>query len=162
MYFYVIVYVSFVMRLASTRYCTFGNIVLTDALARCIIKSSADMAVIWLGNNIQGIYSLSGRTSYRNTSWSLQVTIMVVSLWNSTGISTALLLRWLSNFRVIGKVLTRISRLRDFMRSCGKTSYRLVHRGPVSFIWEVNEARGLLQVMSLSHHGFIRSLAGLS
>ena len=31
-------------------------------------------------------------------------------------------------FRAIAKVQTRISRLRDFPRSCGKTSYRLVNR----------------------------------
>ena len=55
---------------------------------------------------------------------------MIVSFWNLTGISAALLPRWLSNFRAIRKVLTRISRLRDFTRSCGKTSYRLVNRGP--------------------------------
>ena len=36
----------------------------------------------------------------------------------------------LSNFKAIGKVWTRISGLRDFTRSCHKTSYRLVNRGP--------------------------------
>ena len=55
---------------------------------------------------------------------------MVVSLWNLTGTSAAALPRYLPNFRAIGKVWTRISRLRDFTRSCGKTSYRLVNRGP--------------------------------
>ena len=55
---------------------------------------------------------------------------MIVSLWNLTGISAALLPRYLLNFRAIGKVQTRISRLRDFTRSCGKTSYRLVNGGP--------------------------------
>ena len=54
---------------------------------------------------------------------------MVVSLWNLTGTSAAVLPRYLPNFRAIGKVWTRISRLRDFTRSCSKTSYRLVNRG---------------------------------
>ena len=53
---------------------------------------------------------------------------MIVSLWNLTGISAALLLRSLSNFRAIGKVWTRISRLWDFTRSCCKTPVRLVNR----------------------------------
>ena len=81
-----------------------------------------------------GLYSLSGKTSYRKISWCFEAArlgvIMIVSLWNLTGISTALLPRCLLNFRAIGKVQTRISRLRDFTRSCGKTSYRLVNRGP--------------------------------
>ena len=42
---------------------------------------------------IRGLYSLSGRTSYRKISWSLEVAgldvIMIVSLWNMTGISTS-------------------------------------------------------------------------
>ena len=46
---------------------------------------------------------------------------MIVSLWNLTGISAALLPRCLSNFRAIGKVEISISRLRDFKRSCGKS-----------------------------------------
>ena len=36
--------------------------------------------------------------------------------------------RCLSNFRTIRKVETRISLLRNFTRSCGKTSYPLVNR----------------------------------
>ena len=85
-------------------------------------------------NGYQGLYSLSGKTSYRQISWSLEAArldvAMVVSLWNLTGTSAALLPRYLPNFRAIGKVQTRISRLRDFARSCGKTSYSLVNRGP--------------------------------
>ena len=81
-----------------------------------------------------GLYSLSGKTSYCQISWSLEAArldvAMVVSLWNLTGTSAAALPRYLPNFRAIGKVSTRISRLRDFTRSCGKTSYRLVNRGP--------------------------------
>ena len=89
---------------------------------------------------LQGLYSLSGKTSYRQISWSLEAArlgvAMVVSLWNLTGTSAALLPRYLSNFRAIEKVKTRISRLRDFTRSCGKTSYSLVNRGPGE-LWSV-------------------------
>ena len=50
----------------------------------------------------QGLYSLSGKMSYRQISWSLETTrlyvIMVVPLWNLTGISAAALPRCLSNF----------------------------------------------------------------
>ena len=56
--------------------------------------------------------------------------IMILSLWNLTGISAALLLRCLSNVTAIGKGKTWISRLRDFTRIDGKTPVRLVNRGP--------------------------------
>ena len=83
---------------------------------------------------MQGLYSLSGKTSYRQISWSLEAgrlgVIMIVSRWNLTCISAALLPRCLLNFRAIAKVQTRISRLRGFTRPCGKTAYRLVNRGP--------------------------------
>ena len=53
-----------------------------------------------------GLYSLSGKTSYRQISWSLKTVrldvIMFVPLWNLTGVSAAP--RYLSNFRAIGKV----------------------------------------------------------
>ena len=93
---------------------------------------------VWIRNiGTLGLYSLSGKTSYRQISWSLEAArlgvIMIVWLWNLTGISAALLPRCLLNFRAIGKVQTWISRLRDFTRSCGKTSYRLVNRGPEHF-----------------------------
>ena len=70
----------------------------------------------WSGNkqgfpasvNHQGLYSLSDKTSYRQISWNLEAArlsvIMIVSLWNLTGISAALLPRCLSNFRAIEKV----------------------------------------------------------
>ena len=80
------------------------------------------------------LYSLSGKMHYRQMSWSLKVArldaIMIVSLGNLMGISAALLPKSLSNIRAIGKVQTGISRLRDFSRSCGETSARLVNRGP--------------------------------
>ena len=82
----------------------------------------------------QGLYSLSGKTPYRQISWIIEAArldvAIVISLWNLTGTSAAALARYQPNFRATGKVSTRISRLRDFTRSCGKTSYRLVNRGP--------------------------------
>ena len=57
---------------------------------------------------IHGLYSLSGKTSYRQISWSLEAArldvAMVVSLWNLTGTSAAALPRYQPNFRAIGKV----------------------------------------------------------
>ena len=56
----------------------------------------------------QGLYSLSGKTSYRQILWSLEAVrldvAMVVSLWNLTGTSAAALPRYLPNFRAIAKV----------------------------------------------------------
>ena len=53
--------------------------------------------------SVLGLYSLSGKTSYRQISWSLEAArlsvIVIVSHWNLTGISAALLPRCLSNFR---------------------------------------------------------------
>ena len=80
-----------------------------------------------------GTLSTKRTTSYRKILWSLEAAwldvIMFISLWNLIGISAALLSRCLSNFRAIGKVYTRISRLRVLTRSCGKTSVCSVNRG---------------------------------
>ena len=82
-----------------------------------------------------GLYSLSGKTSYRKISWSLEAARfgfnLFQSLWNLAGTSAALLPRYLSNFRALRLLQHPISRLRDFTRFGGKTSYRLVKRGPV-------------------------------
>ena len=55
-----------------------------------------------------GLYSLSGKTSYRQISWSVEAArldvAMVVSLWNLTDTSAAALPRYLPNFRAIGNV----------------------------------------------------------
>ena len=73
-----------------------------------------------------GLYSLNGKTSCRQISWNTQAARLYVTivgkLWRLTTISGALLPRCLSNCRSIQQVETRISRLRDFMRSCGSTS----------------------------------------
>ena len=83
---------------------------------------------------ILGLYSLSGKTSYRKISWSLEAARfgfkLIQSLWNLAGTSAALLPRCLSNFRAIRPFQHPISRLRDFTRFGGKTSYRLVNRVP--------------------------------
>ena len=84
---------------------------------------------------LQGLYSLSGKTSYRKISWSLEAARFGFGffqlLWNLTGISAAALPRCLSNFIAPRSLQHPISRIRDFTRSGGKTSYRLVNRGPV-------------------------------
>ena len=81
-----------------------------------------------------GLYSLSGKTSYRKISWSLEAARfgfkLFQSLWNLAGTSAALLPRCLSNFRAIRPLQHPISWLRYFTRFGGKTSYRLVNRGP--------------------------------
>ena len=83
-----------------------------------------------------GLYSLSGKTSYRKISWSLEAARfgfkLFQSLWNLAGTSAALLPRCLPNFRAIRLLQHSISRLRDFTRFGGKTSYRLMNRGPES------------------------------
>ena len=83
---------------------------------------------------ILGLYSLSGRTSYCKISWNLEAARlgveMTVSFSNLTDISAALLSMCLSNFGAVGKVWTRIPRLRDFTRSCSKTSVYLMNTGP--------------------------------
>ena len=75
-----------------------------------------------------------GRTSYRKISWSFEATRyefrLFPSLWNLTSSSAATLPKCLSNFGAIRSLNHPISRLRDFTRPCGKTSYRLVNRGP--------------------------------
>ena len=82
-----------------------------------------------------GLYPLSGKTSYRKISWSLEAARfgfkLFQSVCNLAGTSAALLPRCLSNFRAIRRLQQPISRLRYFTRFGGKTSYRLVNRGPV-------------------------------
>ena len=83
----------------------------------------------------QGFHSLSSKTSYRKISWNLESVKSRYRLFQSlricTGTSAAGLPRCLSNFRAIRSLQYPISRLRDFTWSCGKTSYRVVNRGPV-------------------------------
>ena len=81
-----------------------------------------------------GLYSPNGKTSYRQISWSLEAVklgvIMIVSHWNLAGTSATPLPKCLSNFTERLKKIKPGSRgLRDFARSCGKSSVRLVNRG---------------------------------
>ena len=93
-----------------------------------------------------GLYSLSGWPSYRKVSWSPEAARfgfrLFQSLWNFTGISAAVLPRCLYNFRVI-QPLHQISRLQDFTRFDGKTSYHLVNRGPGSCVYTRLALEGL-------------------
>ena len=104
-----------------------------------------DRAMLLLNeeSHFQGLYSLSGKTSYRKISWSLEAARfgfkLFQSLWNLAGTSAALLPRCLSHFRAIRPWQHPISRLRDFTRFGGKTSYRLVNRGPVT--WDATSRR---------------------
>ena len=79
------------------------------------------------------LYSLSGRTSYRKISRSLEAAWFGIklfqSLCNSKGTSAALLLRCLLNLRANRLLQHPISRLWDFTRFGGETSYCLVNRG---------------------------------
>ena len=112
------------------------------------------MSVTWPSFNNQGPVSISDKTSYRKISWSSRVghlwhlgTIgsrsrsldatrfvfrIVRSLWNVTGTSAALLAvlpMCLSDSKAIRWFKLLISRLRDFMRSYDKTSYRILKQG---------------------------------
>ena len=82
---------------------------------------------VYNGICMAGVYLLSGKMSYRQISRSREDArvdiIMTVSLWNLTSLPTAYC-------RAIGKVQSQLSRLRNFTRSCGKTSNRLVNWGP--------------------------------
>ena len=57
---------------------------------------------------VQVLYPQSDKTYCRQISWSVEAArldvIMIISLWNLTGFSAALLPRCLSNFGAIGKV----------------------------------------------------------
>ena len=74
-----------------------------------------------------GLYSLSGETSYLKISWSHEAArfgfILFQSLCNLTGASAASLPRCLPNTVIITSYLAA-------SRFGGKTSYRLVNRGP--------------------------------
>ena len=73
--------------------------------------------------------SISDKMSRCKIPWSLEaarfVFKIVRSLWNLTGTSAALLSKCLSNFKAMRWFKLPISRLRDFMWSYDKTSYRI-------------------------------------
>ena len=126
----------------------------------CVLIRATTTHSLKLGFNVSpweavppGLYSLRGQASYRRISWSLEARRLDVtttaSLQNLTGISAMLLPCCLSNFRAIGKFLTRISRLRDFTRSYGKTSVGSVNKGSEICV------ESLIQFFYLDH---VRSL----
>ena len=90
--------------------------------------------IFYIKNMLSGSLFNKQADVLTHDSWSPEAakldTIMIIPLWNLTGISAALLPRCLSNFREIGKVKPWISRIRDFTRSFGKTSVHLANRGP--------------------------------
>ena len=87
--------------------------------ARPVYASSVCMIFLWSRSILAFIQGFNSLTSYRQIPWSLETArldvLIIVSLWNLTGISAALLPRCLSNFRAIGKVWIRLSLLRVFM-----------------------------------------------
>ena len=88
--------------------------------------------ILWAFVNCASV-SISDKTSYREISQSLEGARSdvqtFVSLWNLTGTSATVLPRCLSNFRAIGQFHIQISRLRGFVRSYNKTSYRILKQG---------------------------------
>ena len=73
-----------------------------------LVTHSCDGTIKFRWGNHMDLYSLSGKTSYRQISRSLEAArlgvIVIVSLWNLTDSSAALLPECLSNFRAIVKV----------------------------------------------------------
>ena len=86
---------------------------------------------------VLGLCLLRWRTSRRTSSWNLDTArlnlMIIVSLWNMTGISATLLSRCLSNCRAIAKVWTRILQLQNFTTFCGKTRLAF-SRGPAEWL----------------------------
>ena len=107
----------------------------------------------------QGLYSLSGKTSYRKISWSLEAARFGLKLfqllWNLAGTSAALLPRCLSNFNAIRPLQHPISRLRDFTRFGGKTSYR------EWFLWTISYVK-VFAVCPRIRHTFCRNTSNVS
>ena len=72
---------------------------------------------------------------------------------NRSEIWQVLLPRCLSNFRAIRPLQHPISRLRDFTRFGGKTSYRLVNRGPdLCLVYFINHSVQFERVNRASRH----------
>ena len=113
--FIAIIYID---RYCGTRkwYLRYGQIMTFYGILRDVITYQCSRYLFWY----LGLYSLSGKTSYRKISWSLEAARfgfkLFQSLWNLAGTSAALLPRCLSNFRAIRPLQHPISRLRDFTR----------------------------------------------
>ena len=95
--------------------------------------SSALVVFIWYFTSIfQGLYLMSGKTSYRPNSWSLQAArlnvILPASLWNFTGI-------YLRTFQIWERLEKYRSEPRGIDTSYGKTPARLMNRAPELLRW---------------------------
>ena len=90
------------------------------------------------------LYSLGDKVSYRQVSWSLEHTRsdtrMVILISNLTSSSVMLLLKRLSNFRMLGQFQNHISRLRDFARF-GTATHKMI-----CLLWTVIVALSQLNV----------------
>ena len=108
------------------------------------------------GCNGQGPVSISEKTSFRKISSSLEaarfVFRIVRSFWNLTGTSAAMLPMCLSNFKTIRQFKVPISWLRDFTRSYGKTSFRILRRGPDACDWKQPSARMVFDQHCVTNH----------
>ena len=93
--------------------------------------SHSSMLSVSKGSIALGLYSLSSRTPYCKISWSLEAAryddCIALKFGRHLGSDAA---EVPVQFRAIGKVQTRMSRLRDFTRSYDTTSVRLANRGP--------------------------------
>ena len=82
-----------------------GDKPLSEAMLVSLLTHICVTRPQWVKPN-QSLYLLSGKTSYRQISWSLQAAnsdvIMIVSLWNLTCVWVVLLPSCLSNLREIG------------------------------------------------------------
>ena len=78
----------------------------------------------------RGLYPLSGRTSYHKISWSPEAPFRLFNRAEITSAAAPPKSRCLWNFRAMRCLQHPISLLRYFTKYCGKTSNRLVNRGP--------------------------------
>ena len=87
---------------------------------------------------------LSGKTCYRQISWSIGPRDWLLQCSYCSAIGQAYWQHCCQGSRqvkVIGPALTRIWRIWGFTRSYNKTSVRLVNRGPTSYISQVREEK---------------------
>ena len=103
-----------------------------------VSNSNADL-LFW---TIQGLYSQSGKTSYRQISWSLKAArldvMIMVSLWNLASRQHCCRIGCQISER-LQKSKPESRDLRDFTGFCGKPFYRFVKRGHV--LWKIYDIR---------------------
>ena len=110
----------------------------------------------------QGLYSLSGKTSYRKISWGLEAARFELRLFSIAvkpdrhhGSSAAEMHAKFQNGMII---IYPISRLQGFTRFDGKKTYRLVNRG-TDFIYR--DTRGLVWKKTLVYRVRVRGYISL-